>query len=301
LNFKLLFIDPKKGAQKMKKALIIAMTAFAFLSCEAKSKSSEQEKKKESFKETLKEKAKEKAREILKKISDKLAVKDLTNEEKEFLVSEFVPLIDGIHQGNLLSMSEACDLFNVDSVLGLDELMASIVYEIVQNDLKDPMNFVLCGTYIGDDGLEYDDGIDETQEANAVSFYGLPIHLWEKKIIEKIVTSLAEKSLPQLLLERKEMEKRGDQVRHVHPLRFMGIVFSDSYLKSCLPQFRNQAFKWSNFIGGYSDRMREELAKNNLLQHVDGFADYLNADAAKIKEFINKGQFEDIINYLLDK
>jgi len=284
----------------MKKAWILFVVAFSLITCEAKSKDASVEKKKESFKEAIKEKAKAKAREILKKISDKLAISDLSEDEKQFLVSEFVPLIEGLNVGNLLAINDACELFEVDNVTGLDHLMANITYEIIQDLDKAPMMVELCGKYIGDDGLEYDDGIDEENEANAVSFYGLPIHLWEKKIIEKIVTSLAEKTLPQLLIERKEMEKRGDQVRHVHPLRFMGIVFSDSYLKSCLPQFRNQAFKWSNFINGFADRMREELAKNNLLQHIDGFADYLSADANKIKELINKGQFEEVIVYLIE-
>lgn len=285
----------------MRKALIIAMSICAFLSCEAKHKPMEQEKKKETFKDALKEKAKEKVREILKKISDKFSLRDLSTEEKDVLISEFVPLIEGIHQGNLASMTQACDLFEVNHVWGLDQLMADMMQEIIHEAFQDKMILIPCGTYIGEDGLEYDDGIDEAAAANAISFYGLPIHLWEKKIIEKIVTSLAEKTLTQLLLDRKEMEKRGDQVRHVHPLRFMGIVFGDSYLKSCLPQFRNQAFKWSNFIAGFADRMKEELAKNNLLQHIDGFADYLGADAGKIRELVNKGQFEEIVNYLIDK
>lgn len=202
-------------------------------------------------------------------------------------------------EGSIEAVYEACSLLGVTNIYSLDEALAAIIDQSLQESYEDDAEFVLCGKYIGDDGLEYDDGIDDSA-IEEVSFYSIPLHQWEKKIIEKIVSSLAEKTLAQLLLDRKEMEKRGDQVRHVHPLRFMGHVFHEPYLKACLPQFKNSAFKWSNFIDGFVQRMREEAAKNNLERHLTGFCEYLGVDFEKVSELISKGQYEEFIYFLMD-
>lgn len=202
-------------------------------------------------------------------------------------------------EGSLEAYNEACQLFGVSNIYGVQEAFAYALEPFLKQDHHEELEFVLCGKYIGDDGLEYDDGLDD-EIVEELSFYSIPLHQWEKKIIEKIVSSLAERTLAQLLLDRKEMEKRGDQVRHVHPLRFMGHIFHDPYLKGCLPQFKNSPFKWSNFIDGFVQKMREEMARNNVNKHLEGFCEYLDADLEKVGEFVSKGQYEELIYFLME-
>lgn len=247
------------------------------------------------------EDAKKAAQKKLKKKKDKLKklIGQVSSIQSEEDLDYLCYLQKNCMQGSLEAVNEGCELFGVDNIFDLEEAFCALINQSIPNHNEETLQFSLCGKYIGDDGLEYDDGLDDEQ-VEAVSFYSIPLHQWEKKIIEKIVSSLAEKTLAQLLLDRKEMEKRGDQVRHVHPLRFMGYVFHDPYLKSCLPQFKNSAFKWSNFIDGFVQKMREEMANDNINKHLEGFCHFLNIDLEKVSDLVSKGQYEDLIYFLME-
>lgn len=239
---------------------------------------------------------KKRAKKFKQKLKEKLHLTG-TSYDREALYWYVEDLATRCEQGSLEAINEACEFFEIDNVSMLQEGFTQMFVGLL-SPKADLVKFELCGTYIGDDGLEYDDGetIDSLAEG---SFYSLPIHYWEKKVIEKIVTAMAEKSLAQLLLDRKEMEKRGDQINHVHPLRFIAYVMSDGYLKSCMNQFKGNSFKWSNFINGYAERMKEEAACDNLNRHIEGFCDFLKVDPMPIYDWINKGNYEGLVLYLL--
>lgn len=159
-------------------------------------------------------------------------------------------------------------------------------------------------SYIGDDGLEYfdDEEMPEREDlSNQASnpFQLLPLRHTEKKNIYKIVSTIADKSLPQLLLEKKEMEKRGDQIHHVHPMRFIGYILSDPYLKRCLVKIKGNSFKWSNFMDGYCGRMREEASKNNLEKFIEGFCLQVTADQEEVLQYIRTNDYEGLVVALL--
>jgi hypothetical protein len=130
-------------------------------------------------------------------------------------------------------------------------------------------------------------------------FYQLPLTESEKKIIRKIITTMAEKNVFQLLLEKRSLEKKGKKIRHIHPLRFVGFILADSHLRRCMKTISKSYFKWSNFVEGYEERMKEESKKGQLLPYVPGFAELLKADPQVITNYINKSEYEDLINYFL--
>ncbi len=206
-------------------------------------------------------------------------------------------LLYACQSGSIEALNLACELFDTNNISHIEEAILTVLDELGSQD-QDSLQISLCTKYIGDDGMEYDDGKEEDTTI-MTSFYNIPIHQWEKKVIEKIISSMGEKSLAQLLLDKKEMEKRGDQIRHVHPLRFLSTVFNDPYLKMCMQQFKGNYFKWTNFIDGYSQRMREEAARNNLLIHLEGFCEYLNVDYEKVVEIVKKENYEELVSYLI--
>ncbi len=157
----------------------------------------------------------------------------------------------------------------------------------------------LQASYIGDDGLEYPDEIPEDEVVIVDPFLTLPLHKWEKDTIYKIIANLGEKSLTDLFAVRKKMEERGHQVNHVHPLRFIGYVFSEESLRDSLLKVHGSSFKWSSFIDGYSGRMKEEAAKNNLERHVPGFSAHVGADPSRVLELIQDRNYEGLVLYLL--
>lgn len=131
-------------------------------------------------------------------------------------------------------------------------------------------------------------------------FYQLPLEDWEKKIIRKIVLTMANKNVFQLLLEKKTMEKRGRDINHVHPLRFMGYVFSDPELKRGMAMIRKSHFKWHGFIDGFSRRIREESKKDNLLRYVPGFCQTVQMSPNQVIGYLEEGDWEGFVKVLIE-
>lgn len=135
--------------------------------------------------------------------------------------------------------------------------------------------------------------------SNIELFYQLSLDDREKKLIHELIKTIAEKNIWGLLFKKKEMEKLGKRVNQVHPMRFMAHILSDPKLKKWLRDIRHSSFKWDHFIDGFSDRMKEEGAKNNLLPYVPGMAHLLHADPNQLFDFIRDKDYEGLVKSLL--
>ena len=121
----------------------------------------------------------------------------------------------------------------------------------------------------------------------------------DKKYIKKIITTMAENNVFQLLLDKKSLEKKGKQIRPVHPLRFLGFICADHHLRKCLHSISKNHFKWSSFVDGFKDRMKEESKKGQLLPYVPGFSSQINANPALVEDFINRGDYEGLMKHFI--
>ena len=95
------------------------------------------------------------------------------------------------------------------------------------------------------------------------------------------------------------MERRGDQIHHVHPMRFIGFILGDSQLRRCMKSIHKNSFKWNGFIEGYEKRMKEEYKAGNLNRFVPGLADYLDVDRNEIQYYISHKNYEGLVKHFL--
>ncbi len=137
-------------------------------------------------------------------------------------------------------------------------------------------------------------------DQNIVDFFDLPLHDWEKQIISYIVTSMSEKNVFQLLLEKRDMERKGKKINPVHPLRFLGYVCEDPKLKKGMKTFKKNLFKWDNFINGLAGRLKEEAAKENLLRFTPQFAQHVGANLDTVVSHLMQADYEGLVVYLMN-
>ena len=71
----------------------------------------------------------------------------------------------------------------------------------------------------------------EPKTPEAIPFFSLSLLNEDKKNIRKLITTMSDKNIVQLFLDIKTMNKLGDKIRRVHPLRFIGFILSDPYLR----------------------------------------------------------------------
>ncbi|NGX37801.1 MAG: hypothetical protein K1000chlam2_00963 [Chlamydiae bacterium] len=141
----------------------------------------------------------------------------------------------------------------------------------------------------------------ETPKAEPNPYETLPLSAEEKQKIGLLLGTLAEDNVFKLLFEKKYLERLGHDISYVHPVRFIGTVFSDPRLVYCMHQIRSSSFKWNGFIDGFSQRFTAELKANNINAYIPGLAESLNVKKEDLQAYVNYNDFEGLVVYLMAK
>ncbi len=140
---------------------------------------------------------------------------------------------------------------------------------------------------------------EETEVQNP--YDALPITIEEKQKIATILVTMAENNIFQLLFERKHLERLGQEINHVHPIRFIGTVFTDQRLSRCMGRIKRSGFKWDGFMDGFSERLLEEVKARNVNAYVPGLAESLQVDPEVIQAYVNRKDFRGLISFLIEQ
>lgn len=137
--------------------------------------------------------------------------------------------------------------------------------------------------------------------SNIDAFYELPLSEHEKRLINELIRNMSERSIWGLLFKKREMERLGKRVNHVHPMRFISFILADPRLKHYLKDVSTSSFKWDHFIDGLSKRLKEEAARDNLTRYIPGMAHQLKFDPARLSAFIKDKDYEGMVKAILNQ
>ena len=82
--------------------------------------------------------------------------------------------------------------------------------------------------------MHAEDASYDYQIGSVEPFYSLSLTSKDQERIFKLISNMGTLSWPKLLLKKREMEKIGDQIDSVHPMRFLGAIFSNPHLAQCM-------------------------------------------------------------------
>lgn len=124
----------------------------------------------------------------------------------------------------------------------------------------------------------------------------------EKDDIAYIVNTLAYESLIKIGSQKSSLKKAGDRIDHIHPFKFLEVVFNNEKLKVGIDAIRGQS-SWvkDGFFDGFNGSLKEEAARNNLLPFVNDFAKRVKIDAKLITPALKKGDWKGFINTLIEE
>ncbi|KPK32558.1 MAG: hypothetical protein AMS24_03875 [Chlamydiae bacterium SM23_39] len=122
----------------------------------------------------------------------------------------------------------------------------------------------------------------------------------DREKIEKLIILIGSHGKISLLMHhQKEARKLGKELEHVHPLQFLGCIFSNKKLKPYMEDIDNDFFKWSNFIKGLSTNLEHEYIKNNLIKYLDDFAKEINIPREYIESYIKNRDWKGLVKFLI--
>jgi glycyl-tRNA synthetase beta subunit len=123
----------------------------------------------------------------------------------------------------------------------------------------------------------------------------------EKADIAYIVRTLANTSLIKILNHKSSLESAGQRVEHLHPLRFLQVIFTDEELKACMLNLQGKSWVWSDFLEGITSSLTKEAAADNLKQeHIKDFAKRVNIDVKLINPPLKKRDWEKFVDILIE-
>lgn len=124
----------------------------------------------------------------------------------------------------------------------------------------------------------------------------------EKEDLKYVITTLATASWPTLLAKKSSLNKAGDRIDHLHPLRFLRTIFTNEELNSCLHVIRDRSKVWSEFFSGLSGTLEQEANKDNMsLEIVKDFAKSVKVELKHIQKHIENREWKDFIEALLNE
>lgn len=121
----------------------------------------------------------------------------------------------------------------------------------------------------------------------------------EKEGIRYVVRCLAKYNWTQLAKEQSSLKKTGDKIHHVHPLRFLQVIFTEEEMKAGIYVVRNKSLVWGDYYNGMRKSLDEESDNNNLLQFVPDFANNIGVNVHTIMPLIQNRQWTALVDTLI--
>jgi hypothetical protein len=118
--------------------------------------------------------------------------------------------------------------------------------------------------------------------------------------VRYIVLTLANRSVLGIAKDKDLVEKAGDRIDHLHPLKFLQVIFTDDELKVGVKNIREKGWLWSSFIDGIAITLEVESRIGNLTgQMIGHFANTVGVKAHDLMSYSKEGAWEKMVDYLI--
>jgi hypothetical protein len=117
--------------------------------------------------------------------------------------------------------------------------------------------------------------------------------------ITELIKTMAENGKISLLFRQTHLRHIGAQINHVHPLKFLSIVFCNPELKICMKEIFEDYFKRTGFMDGLGASLSREMEKGKLDQYIEEFAKDVDVLKEEIRPCFQSGDWEALVRYLI--
>ncbi len=117
--------------------------------------------------------------------------------------------------------------------------------------------------------------------------------------IYEIVSTVGEKGKIALLFNQAYLREKGAQINHVHPLKFLGVIFSNPHLKMCMAYIWDDYFKRNNFLTDLSAALSREADRGKLHPYLNDFAKEVNVPPESIKGYFDSRDWANFLLFLI--
>lgn len=140
------------------------------------------------------------------------------------------------------------------------------------------------------------------------AFIQLPLDEVKTKLITELISTVGHSHWTYLGLPhiQSKLLQIGRDIQHVHPLRFLGVVFADPDLRKAMRGIYASGLKWKSFLygshnqTGFSHKMDREWERNNLTPYLWGFSQYVKKHPDQISPYFERKDWIGLVEYLME-
>lgn len=126
----------------------------------------------------------------------------------------------------------------------------------------------------------------------------LPVTEQQSKDIRELILTLANTGTMGLMFKKGQLEEIGSRINGIHPLRYLGCIYSDPQLKQCMPKILRKSMVAGRFVSELSAGLNEKMDEGQLVQYIPGFAESLHLNSQDLMPFVNSRNWRGMLEYL---
>jgi hypothetical protein len=121
----------------------------------------------------------------------------------------------------------------------------------------------------------------------------------KNKIVELITTIGSYGKIDLFMHHEKRMREIEKDIRPIHPMKFLGTIFSKPELKKYMKNIHDDWFKWKYFVDGLSPNMTTETLKRKNYLYLPDFAKEVNCKEYELKVYLDRKDWSGFLEYLI--
>lgn len=116
-----------------------------------------------------------------------------------------------------------------------------------------------------------------------------------------ILSTMAKSSLAGIATKRSDLKRAGERIEHLHPYRFLEIIFTNEELKAYVAAVRGRAFVWKEFLNGLEGSFEDEWKNKNVTtEQLKDFSNRVGLDHNLLQPYVKDQRWKDLVNKLID-
>lgn len=131
------------------------------------------------------------------------------------------------------------------------------------------------------------------------AYADIPCSDQQKAYIGELITAMGDQSWAGLFKNRKHLEFIGAQISPVHPLKFLGIIFSNPSLKPKMAAIFDDFLKKGQLVDGLIPNLNREVDKGTLMKHLVPFAKEVGVNPEILKGYFESRDWEAMVRFLI--
>ncbi len=122
-----------------------------------------------------------------------------------------------------------------------------------------------------------------------------------KETIEFIIQTMAQNNVFSLGTRRNELNRMGDTLSGVHPLKFLETLFATEEMKEHVVEIFKSSFKRESLMAGLSGNLTVKSKMNDLDIYIDDFAKAVHVPKEEINPFFTSKDWDGLVRHLMNR